>query len=254
MRPSKKRAYGPAQHPNDAEAQFLLGSVYAFKSGYEFSIAHARLSASEDAGRTFDVLRELVRRYPDSVDSRVITGAFSIIADSLDLKTKWLAWLLGYRGNLEGGRRDLELVAQKRASSKTTMLELCWRLFIRASGTSIERKTKAFLELHARYPENYLVHLDIAAVEMLSNRPLRAIDTYRQILAKDYPATWGRATVLSRLGDGFPDGRRFGGIGASVARSGGDIDDIASVVGDCAFGTGEDSGSQGAAQRGGGTI
>ena len=48
------------------------------------------------------MLRDLVRRYPDSVDARVITGAFSIIADSLDLKTKWLAWLLGYRGNLEG--------------------------------------------------------------------------------------------------------------------------------------------------------
>jgi lipopolysaccharide biosynthesis regulator YciM len=54
-------------------------------------------------------------------------------------------------------------------------------------------------ELHARYPENYLVHLDMAAVEMLSNHPAQALNTYRQILAKDYPKL-GRAAVLSRLG------------------------------------------------------
>ena len=101
------------QHPGDPDAQFLLGSAYAFKSGYEFSIEHARLRASQDAGRTFDVLRELIRRYPDLVDARVITGAFSVIADSLDLKTKWLAWLLGYRGSLEEGRQDMELVSEK---------------------------------------------------------------------------------------------------------------------------------------------
>jgi len=185
------------QHPNDTDAQFLLGSAYAFKSGYEFSIARARLSASEDAGRTFDVLRDLVRRYPDSVDARVITGAFSIIADSLDLKTKWLAWLLGYRGNLEAGRRDMELGAEKGFIEDDDARTLLAIVYTRQR--DFDQAKAKLSELHARYPENYLVHLDIAAVEMLSNRPLQAIDTYRQILAKDYPKL-GRAAVLSRLG------------------------------------------------------
>jgi Flp pilus assembly protein TadD len=39
----------------------------------------------------------------------------------------------------------------------------------------------------------------MAAVEMLSNHPAQALNTYRQILAKEYPKL-GRAAVLSRLG------------------------------------------------------
>ena len=77
------------QHPDDLGGQYLLGSAYAFKSTYEFSIRHSRLSASEDASRTFKVLSNLVRDQGDVVDARALTGAFSIVADmSLDLRPK----------------------------------------------------------------------------------------------------------------------------------------------------------------------
>ena len=185
------------QHPDDAGAQFLLGSAYAFKSGYEFSIEHARYRASEDAGKTFDVLRDTVRRYPEMVDARVITGAFSVLADSLDLKIKWLAWLLGYRGNLEAGRRDMELVAEMVFLENDDARTLLAIVYTR-QGRFDQAMTK-LSELHAKYPENYLVHLDIAALEMLSNHPAQALTTYREILAKDY-ANLERAAVLTRLG------------------------------------------------------
>jgi tetratricopeptide (TPR) repeat protein len=186
-----------AQHPGDPEAQYLLGSAYAFKAGYEFSIAHARLRASQDAAKTFDVLHDLIRRYPDMVDARVITGAFSVIADSLDRKTKWLAWLLGYRGNLEEGRRDMELVTEKGFLQNDDARTLLAIVYTR-EGNYEQAKAK-LSELHARYPENYLIPLDIAALEMLSNRPAEAFSTYRQMLSKEYPKL-GRATVLSRMG------------------------------------------------------
>jgi len=186
-----------SQHPGDPEGQYLLGSVYAFKSGYEFSIEHARLRASQDAAKTFDIVRDLIRRYPDLVDARMITGAFSIIADSLDRKTKWLAWLLGYRGDMAEGRRDLELVSENGFLQDDDARTLLAIVYTR-EGNYAQAKSK-LVELHTRYPENYLVHLDIAALEMLSNDPAQALNTYRQILAKDYPKL-GRATVLSRLG------------------------------------------------------
>jgi tetratricopeptide (TPR) repeat protein len=185
------------QHPGDPGAQFLLGLIYGIKSGYEFSIERARLRASQDAGKTFDVMRDLIRRNPDMVDARVITGAFSIIADSLDLKTKWLAWLLGYRGNLEAGRQDMELGAEKGFLEDEDARTLLAIVYTRQR--KYDQAMTKLSELHARYPENYLVHLDIAALEMLSNHPDQALNTYRQILVKDYPKL-GRATVLSRLG------------------------------------------------------
>jgi len=143
------------------------------------------------------VLRDLVRRYPDLVDAKLITGAFSVIADSLDLKTKWLAWLLGYRGNLEEGRQDMELVSEKGfLENDDARTLLANRLHPAGKLRTGNGKT---LRIARSLPENYLVHLDMAAVEMLSNHPAQALNTYRQILAKDYPKL-GRAAVLSRLG------------------------------------------------------
>jgi len=185
------------QRPDDVGAQFLLRLTYGIQSGYEFSIAHARLRASQDAAKTFDVLRELIRRYPDVVDARVVTGAFSVIADSLDLKTSWLAWLLGYRGNLEVGRQDMELAAEKGFLENDDARTLLAIVYTRQG--KFDRAMEKLTELHSRFPENYLVHLDIAALETISNHPEQALNTYRQILAKDYP-NLERAAVLSRIG------------------------------------------------------
>ena len=38
------------------------------------------------------------------------------------------------------------------------------------------------LQLHRRYPENYLVHLDMPALNLISGKPADALSTYRQIL------------------------------------------------------------------------
>jgi tetratricopeptide (TPR) repeat protein len=185
------------QHPDDVGAQFLLGLAYGIESGYEFSIDHSRLRASQNAAKTFDVLRELIRHYPDVVDARVVTGAFSVIADSLDLKTSWLAWLLGYRGNLEVGRQDMELAAEKGFLENDDARTLLAIVYTRQG--KFDRAMEKLTELHTRYPENYLVHLDIAALETISNHPEQALNTYRQILAKDYP-NLERAAVLTRIG------------------------------------------------------
>jgi tetratricopeptide (TPR) repeat protein len=115
----------------------------------------------------------------------------------LDLKTKWLAWLLGYRGNMEEGRRDMELGSETGFLENDDARTLLGIVYTRQR--NFEQALAKLAELHVRYPENYLVHLDMAAVEMLSNRPTQALNTYRQILAKDYP-NLGRAAILSRLG------------------------------------------------------
>jgi tetratricopeptide (TPR) repeat protein len=41
------------------------------------------------------------------------------------------------------------------------------------------------VELHGKYPENYLVHLEMAALDVISGKPARALDTYRDILNSD---------------------------------------------------------------------
>jgi tetratricopeptide (TPR) repeat protein len=54
-------------------------------------------------------------------------------------------------------------------------------------------------ELLIDYPENYLVHLDIASVDLLAGRPDRAMRTYRDILSRNY-SQLDRGVALTRLG------------------------------------------------------
>jgi tetratricopeptide (TPR) repeat protein len=187
-----------SRHPDDVEGTFLLGSAYAFKSSYELSIRHSRLSASKDASRTFKVISGLVRRHADVVDARAITGAFSVVAASLDFKTKLVALLfLGINGDLNGGRRDLEDANERAFVENDDAGLLLSILYTR------ERKYDLALDklarLGSRYPDNYLVQLEMAALHLIAGKPNAAARIYRDLLARNSPQL-ERAIVLSRLG------------------------------------------------------
>jgi tetratricopeptide (TPR) repeat protein len=186
------------QHPGDLAGPYLLGSAYAFKSSYEISIRHSRLSASEDASRSFKVLSNLVRNQGDVVDARALTGAFSIVADSLDLKTKVVAALfLGIHGNLRVGRQDMEDASERGFVENDDARLLLSILYTRER--NFDQAMIKLAQLNERYPENYLVRLDMAALELISGKPTQALNTYREMLTKDYPKL-DRSVVLGRLG------------------------------------------------------
>ena len=187
-----------SRYPEDLSGPYLLGSAYAYKSSYEISIRQSRLGASGDASKTFKALKDLVRQHGDIVDARALTGAFSVIADSLDFKTKFLAAVfLGIHGNLDAGRRDMEEAAEYGFIENDDSRLLLSILYTREKRFD-EAMTRLVL-LHEKYPDNFLVHLDIAALDLISGSPAKALATYREILARDYPRL-ERAAVLCRMG------------------------------------------------------
>jgi tetratricopeptide (TPR) repeat protein len=187
-----------SKYPDDLSGPYLLGSAYAFKSSYEVSIRQSRLSASGDASKTFKALKDLVRQHPDIVDARAITGVFRIVADSLDFKTKALALVFfGIHGDLEAGRRDMEDAAEHGLLEDDDA-----RLLLSVLDTREKKFDQAMTrlsQLHEKYPENYLVHLEMAALDVISGKPAQALDTYRDILNRDY-ARLDQSVALCRLG------------------------------------------------------
>jgi tetratricopeptide (TPR) repeat protein len=200
------------QHPDDATAQFLLGTAYQFKSGYELTVRYSLREASVSANRAFKIHHELAQTY-QMADAEVTAGAYSIIADSMDWFPKLVSWILfGTRGNINEGRRALE-----RASERGTIGAPDARMLLAIVYTRQKRfdEAKALLgELHQAYPENYLLHLDMASVDLLANRPAGAIATYREILARNYPGlehgvALTRLGVASRVAGDLPESERW---------------------------------------------
>ena len=207
-----KSAEWARQRPNDPTARFLLGSAYQFKAAYEFTAVHSLAEASASANRAFKIQHELAQKY-QMADAGVTAGAFSIIADSLDWFPKMVGWFLfGTRGNLNEGRLALE-----RAAERGTIGAPDARLLLAIVYTRQKRfdDAKAKLEqLLKDYPENYLVHLDIASVDLLANRPAQAIQTYREILTRNYTelersVTLTRLGVAARIAGDLPESERW---------------------------------------------
>jgi len=192
-----KSAEWAKQNPNDLTARYLLGTAYEFKATYQFTAAHSLADSTASANRAYKIHHELAQKY-QMADAGVTEGVYSIVADSLDWFPKLVGWFLfGIRGNLNEGRLALERAAE-RGSIEVPDARLALAIIYTRQKRFDDAKAR-LQELLRDYPENYLVHLDIASVDLLADRPAQAIRTYRDILSRNY-SQLNRGIALTRLG------------------------------------------------------
>ncbi len=99
--------------PQDLAARFLRGLAYRNLASFEVSLKRSWWAAFRAGAKTVRDHRELFRSHPDFHDARLSTAVYDYVAGSLPGSVKWLAFPLGYRGDRERGKRELELAAEK---------------------------------------------------------------------------------------------------------------------------------------------
>ncbi len=192
-----------ASNPDDKAALFLLGLAYQNLASFEASLKRSWWSAFRWGTRTFHYHRALLRRDPNFHDARLSLGVYDYVAGSLGWSVKWLAFLMGYHGSKSRGKQELETAAEKAllvADDARVILVLIY--------TRERNYGKAFDYLAAllkKYPQNYLVHLDMGGIALLMKRPEVAIEIYQDILRKHETrerkyAELERAAIYNRLG------------------------------------------------------
>ncbi len=195
-----------AATPDDKAALFLLGLAYQNLASFEASLKRSWWSAFRYGARTFHYHRVLLRRDPNFHDARLSTGVYNYVAGSLGWSVKWLAFLMGYHGSKTRGKQDLEIAAHKAplvADDARVILVL-----IHTRERNYQKALDYLTELLQKYPQNYLVHLDMGGMALLMKRPAAAIEIYREILRKleagerKY-ADLERAAIYNRLGVAF---------------------------------------------------
>jgi tetratricopeptide (TPR) repeat protein len=131
---------------------------------------------------------------------------YDYVAGSLPWTIKWLAILLGHRGSKERGKQELELAAEKAvlvADDARIML-----ILIHTREKNYEKAIELLSYFQEKYPQNYLVHLDMGGMALLMKEPDRAIKTYEEILRRRDQgerkyAELERASLFNRLGVAF---------------------------------------------------
>jgi tetratricopeptide (TPR) repeat protein len=185
-----------AKDPRDTAAQFLLGLAYQNLASYETSLGRW-WGAFRLGNQTLRHHRELLRRDPNFHDARLALGVYNYVTGSLGWNVKWLAFLMGYRGSKQRGKQELETTAEKALLvGDDARLVL---ILIHAREKDFERAVSYLSELQQKYPQNYVVHLDMGGMELLRKRPAEAAAIYQDILKRNY-AGLERASVYNRLG------------------------------------------------------
>jgi tetratricopeptide (TPR) repeat protein len=124
----------------------------------------------------------LLRIDPSFHDAKLSLGAKDHVLGSLPLGWKLILGVIGYTGDRERGRQTLEFVARN-----GTLLADDARILLILIHTRQKDYQKAYdylAELQQKYQQNYLIRLDMGGMELLMNRPARAIAIYGEVLRR----------------------------------------------------------------------
>lgn len=169
-------------NPSDKAALFIIGVAFQTMASFEATIKRHWWAAFRDSSHTYRYHRELLQLEPNFTDAMLSMGIFNYVAGSLDWKTKWVSLLMGYRGSKERGKEQLWTTA----NSGVLMADAA-RISLALIYTR-EKEYKQGLELltglHNRFPQNYLLHLDMGGLALAMGNAQRAIEIYNDILKR----------------------------------------------------------------------
>jgi tetratricopeptide (TPR) repeat protein len=166
----------------DARAYYFLGTAYGTLGAYDATIDRKFISALRHGNKSFDYHKKVLEIDPTFYDAYLTVGLYDYITGSLPWSVKWLAKVLGYRGNKARGLEALKLAAGKGTYNRNDAKVILAVLSVRER--RLEDALNYMTDLHRLYPKNYLLHVDIAAIYQMMNQPDKAIETYEDILGK----------------------------------------------------------------------
>lgn len=161
------------QHPGDLEVRYFQGAVEGILASFAITVNHSVSDAFRHGKRAYQLHSEVIDEDPTFYDAYMSVGLYEYVVDNLPWYIKWLAVLVGYRGSEERGFEYLQLAATRGVFVRDNAMVLQMVLFVREK--RFRDALRIAQELHARYPANWLLHLNQAQIlERLSDEEAAA--------------------------------------------------------------------------------
>jgi tetratricopeptide (TPR) repeat protein len=148
------------QFPKDVEALYFMGAIEGLKASFEEAVERRHFAALKDGSDAVDRHREVIKLDPDYRDAEITIGLYDYTVGALPLPVKVAAGMFGFRGSKKRGLATLERVAHEgkwvHDEAKTLLIVLYTREKRFAEAAAYAR------QLAAKYPRNYLYHLETA--------------------------------------------------------------------------------------------
>jgi len=137
------------------------------------------MSASWDIIKAYRLLAENARLYPDFVPTYKSLGLLHVLIGSAPQSYQWVAKLLGLKGNIPQGLREVQRVIQqdKVFSLEAQLIQTLLHAYIL---TYAEKQNTELLQLVHSQPDNLLLHFFGTTVSMKDGRGEQALGLLKQ--------------------------------------------------------------------------
>lgn len=200
------------QDPKDPEARYLIGLAHQNLTSFEASLKQSWMAAFGEGRVTYKYHSKLLDDYPDFGDARLATGVYNYVLGSLNWFYKVFVFVLGHHGSKEQGKRDLTIAMDKGVLSADDARLMLVLIYTREK--SYDRAVDLLAQIYKRYPQNYLIPLDMGGLALLQKQPDRAIEIYQDVLKKRDAGVFRfgqleAGSVQNRLAVAFREKRDF---------------------------------------------
>ncbi len=166
-------------NPRDKDARYYLGVAEGLKGAFAFTIERATMNALQHGKKSYEIQKSIVDEDPDYYDSLMSLGTYEYLLDNLPWYVKWVAMVAGYRGDSTLGFNYLIRSAEKGRFVATDARVLLMVLYVREK--QYEYALSLAREMHARFPENFIFHLNEGQILERMGRRAEAADVYEQV-------------------------------------------------------------------------
>ena len=169
------------ENPQDALALYFEGLAYENLAAEAIVITKSRGTAFNYGRKANSVHKKVVELDPKLIDAQVSIAGNEFAKATLPWSIKWLAFLVGFRGDKEQALERLERVAQ---NGRYRQLDAQVLLAVLHSWKGDSLKSVAiFQDLREKYPQNFLFDINLAAVHQFNlNDAESALGIYQQLL------------------------------------------------------------------------
>ena len=148
-----------AADSRDTGALYALGVAHSLRSNYNFLVRKIWREALKEFTQSRKVHQQALEIDPDFVDAKFVSGVHDYIVGSLPFAWKMLGFLIGFRGDKDGGIRTVELVAAKGDTSRIDAMILLAVAYRRERHA--EKAVPLLHQLIEMFPRNYLYRLEM---------------------------------------------------------------------------------------------
>jgi len=169
------------ENPQDALALYFEGLAYENLAAEAIVITKSRGTAFTYGRKANSVHKKVLELDPDLIDAQVSIAGNEFAKATLPWSIKWLAFLVGIRGDKEQAFERLERVAQE---GRYRQLDAQVLLAVLHSWKGDVLKPVAiFRDLREKYPQNFLFDINLAAIHQFNlNDAESALGIYQQLL------------------------------------------------------------------------